>query len=124
MELNKLIEIAYNNIKSKGFINDYRMLLDSIADATNAKNHLQMDRLTSYCMNTERCKDLMLVNTELSEAIDALRNGDNNHFEEEIADTLIRLFSICGKYNINVENIVLDKMDVNKSRPIMHGKLF
>lgn len=43
-------------------------------------------------------------------------------FEEEVADTLIRLFDLCGSLNIDIEKAVHDKMLRNEKRPPLHGK--
>ena len=65
---------------------------------------------------------LFLVCSELAEAGEAVRDGDFEHFKEEIADTFIRLFDICGTTGIDIEKEVEKKMKVNESRPIKHGR--
>ena len=65
---------------------------------------------------------LMLVVTELSEAMEAYRHEDIKNFKEEIADTFIRLCDICGSVNIDIEREIRTKMEVNKKRPYLHGK--
>jgi len=65
---------------------------------------------------------LMLVVTELSEAMEAYRHEDTENFKEEIADTFIRLCDICGSVNIDIEREIRTKMEVNKKRPYLHGK--
>jgi len=65
---------------------------------------------------------LMLVVTELSEAMEAYRYGDKPNFAEEIADSIIRLCDICGSIGIDIESAINDKMEVNKDRPRKHGK--
>ena len=65
---------------------------------------------------------LMLVVTELSEAMEAYRHYDHKEFETEIADTFIRLFDICGSINLDIETAIKEKMEVNKQRPFKHGK--
>jgi len=65
---------------------------------------------------------LMLVVTELSEAMEALRHDDKQNFKEEIADTYIRLCDICGSVDIDIESEITSKMEVNKNRPHKHGK--
>jgi NTP pyrophosphatase (non-canonical NTP hydrolase) len=65
---------------------------------------------------------LMLVVTELSEAMEAYRHEDKKNFNEEIADTFIRLFDICGSINLDIESEIKSKMEVNKQRPFRHGK--
>jgi len=65
---------------------------------------------------------LMLVVTELSEAMEAYRTNDTENFNEEIADTFIRLLDICGSIGIDIEDEVKKKMETNKERPYRHGK--
>jgi NTP pyrophosphatase (non-canonical NTP hydrolase) len=65
---------------------------------------------------------LMLVVTELSEAMEAYRHDDKKNFNEEISDCFIRLLDICGSLNINIEDEIKKKMEVNKQRPFKHGK--
>jgi len=66
---------------------------------------------------------LMLVVTEVSEAVEAYRKDDLRHgFPEEIADTFIRLFDLCGSLDIDIEKYIEEKMAVNETRPYKHGK--
>ena len=66
---------------------------------------------------------LMLCVTELSEAMEAYRCGDEDNFNEEIADTFIRLFDLCGGLEIDIESVIRDKVRFNQDRPYMHGKV-
>ena len=65
---------------------------------------------------------LMLVVTELAEAMEAYRDNDKKNFNEEIADTFIRLLDICGSIDIDIESEIKKKMEINKERPHRHGK--
>lgn len=67
---------------------------------------------------------LMLCVTELSEACEADRKNDKENFAEEIADTFIRLFDLCGYLNIDIEKEINSKMIINKGRPQLHGKKY
>jgi len=67
---------------------------------------------------------LMLIVSELGEALEGLRKGDRKNFEEEIADTFIRLGDLCGGRDIDIEKIILKKMAKNKKRPYKHNKRF
>jgi len=64
---------------------------------------------------------LMLVVTELAEAMEAHRKQDDANFREELADTFIRLFDLCGGLGIDVEGEILKKCEKNKLRPYKHG---
>lgn len=66
---------------------------------------------------------LMLIVTELAEAMEAHRKSDNENFKEEIADTFIRLFDLCGGLDINIEKEINKKCAKNKKRPYKHGKI-
>jgi len=66
---------------------------------------------------------LMLIVTELAEAMEAYRHQDETNFKEELADTFIRLFDLCGGLNIDIEEEITKKSEKNKSRPYKHGKI-
>lgn len=82
---------------------------------------------------------LMLVNTELCEAFETYRKElVNKTFEEtivegyekkdsfvdEIADVFIRLFDLCGQYNIDIAKQIKWKYQYNSNRAYKHGKAF
>jgi NTP pyrophosphatase (non-canonical NTP hydrolase) len=97
---------------------------------------------------------LMLIVSEISEAMEADRNGRyadlsthddrvrSNHgltkdvpdyfnhsfetlikdtFEDELADTIIRILDLCGAMNIDIQRHIDLKIEYNKSRDKMHG---
>ena len=66
---------------------------------------------------------LMLIVTELAEAMEAHRKQDQENFKEELADAFIRLFDLCGGMNIDIQEEINKKSEKNKSRPYMHGKI-
>src|SRR3990167_5408148 len=58
---------------------------------------------------------LMLVVTELAEAMEAYREKNPTgetiiHFEEELADVAIRLFDLCGGLGIDLRKSIASKM--------------
>lgn len=84
-------------------------------------------------------EQLMLMVSELAEAMEEYRNDpDNlgmyfvppNHednpgkpegFVVELADCIIRIADTCGRYGINLEAALREKLLYNKSRPYRHG---
>ena len=66
---------------------------------------------------------LMLIVTEFAEAMEAHRVENQENFREELADTFIRLFDLCGGLNIDIQKEIADKAKINKNRPYKHGKI-
>jgi len=85
---------------------------------------------------------LMLVTSELGEAMEAHRKGRfadwsnvkeegfgfesgvKDTFEDEIADAIIRLLDMCGGLSIDIERHINAKLKYNRSRPHLHGKKY
>jgi NTP pyrophosphatase (non-canonical NTP hydrolase) len=45
-------------------------------------------------------------------------------FEDEIADTVIRIADLCGYMDIDLESHIIAKMRYNETRPAKHGKAY
>lgn len=67
---------------------------------------------------------LALIHSEISECLEAIRNGDKENEEEELADAVIRILDYCGQYKINLGAALCEKMQKNLLRPQKHGKAF
>lgn len=97
VKISDLIKEAHSNAKQKGFWDDEEQPF-----ATK----------------------VMLIVTELSEAVEADRQCNIEGIREEIADTFIRLADLCGGYLqlTDIEKEIKRKMVINKGRPRLHGK--
>lgn len=105
--LNEYVNLAYNNALDKGWHEKERTIGDLIC----------------------------LMHSELSEALEEHRNGHSptevyynaekpnkpEGVPVELADCIIRIFDFCGKYDIDLEAIIDEKMVYNQSRPHRHG---
>lgn len=65
---------------------------------------------------------LMLMVSELSEALDGQR--DDGNYDEELADVMIRVMENAHCNGIPIGDIILRKMAVNEGRPYKHGRSF
>lgn len=104
--INDLVKRAYENSKKHGFWNEEKNFGEVIA----------------------------LMHSELSEAFEEHRNGkkiNEIYYEQgkktcgipsELADVVIRVFDFCGGNDIDLEKIILEKMQYNETRPYKHGK--
>ena len=64
---------------------------------------------------------LALIHSEVSEALEADRKGDDENFAEELADVCIRIFDLCGARNIELGAAIEKKMAKNIGREYKHG---
>jgi len=72
---------------------------------------------------------LMLIVTELSEAMEAYREGNPesdkipgySKLEEELADAIIRILDFAGGNGFDIEEAIAAKMPYNETRPYRHG---
>ena len=78
---------------------------------------------------------ICLMHSELSEALEEYRNGHQpteiyynpskpdkpEGIPIELADCIIRVFDFCGKYGIDLQSAIEEKMTYNKTRPYRHG---
>jgi len=74
---------------------------------------------------------LALVHSEVTEVLEAIRkNKGSQEIVEEMADILIRTLDLYAAMrnadfiNHSLDEILLNKMEKNKSRPKLHGNLF
>lgn len=75
---------------------------------------------------------LCLIHSEISEALQALRDGNKpdahcpqfSSLEVELADAVIRIMDYAGAANLDIAGAIIAKMVYNETRPYKHGKKF
>ena len=75
---------------------------------------------------------MALIHAEVSEALEALRNGnpssnkiiEYSSLEEELADTVIRIMDYAFGNDLDIAGAIIAKIEYNKNREYMHGKSF
>lgn len=64
---------------------------------------------------------MALVHSEVAEATEAVRKRDLNNFAEEMADTVLRVASICHGLGIDLDAAAEACLIKNRGRGIHHG---
>jgi NTP pyrophosphatase (non-canonical NTP hydrolase) len=129
-------------MKEKGFYNHLRQLellrkcvtkaTDLLLDHNLVINHPDLvEDMNTSMVSVEKnyrqffvATQFMLMVSELSEALEALRKGDRSNMDEELADVFLRLADFCGSQNVYLEIEVEKKMAKNRERDPLHGKKF
>lgn len=64
---------------------------------------------------------LALIHSEVSEALESFRENDMAHFNEELADVLIRVLDLAVATDDDFDETVRCKLEVNRGRGYHHG---
>jgi NTP pyrophosphatase (non-canonical NTP hydrolase) len=139
--INKLAKEINRIAEDKGFWEEYDQALILLKD---------YQRIQKAVKRAFFSQKLMLITSELGEALEALRKDEHvrmdtfnemfsdnenrfteafefavkNSFEDELADVVIRVLDLAEKMKIDMEWHIRAKMDYNGHRVHKHGKHF
>ena len=121
---NELSKEQHERMVEKGFYDGSKqigtLLMLTVSELSEA---LEADR-------KGRHSDLKEFEAHLQEGIseeqkkDAFKQYIKDTFEDEIADTFIRLLDLCGYLGIDIDSHIKHKMWFNSTRPPKHGKSY
>ena len=139
------------NVTKKPKGNAINKMLCTGLNSASVEIHQDAKRKGFWDSERETGTLLMLCVSELAEALEADRKGKfanvklyeavdqtgrpshdafsfestiKDTFEDEIADTIIRLLDLCGARGIDIEKHINLKLKYNRSRERMHGKAY
>jgi len=131
LSLNRLAANISNWRVSKGFRTDWlnfpekaMLTITELSEAMEAYRHLPLEVLEALQDVSEENKGNISQKTKRN-IPDILTDAQREilfNFEEELADTFIRLLDITGSYGIDIAGAIADKMNKNERRPLKHGK--
>lgn len=113
---------VFENATAKGFHKKTPELGTMLALIhSEVSEALEADRVSRW---TKDCNVLTKTNALDDDGIFQIyfKNHIKDRFEDEMADIVIRVMDLCGKYNINLYAHIIAKMRYNSLREPMHGK--
>lgn len=122
--LNELRDEIYANAKAHGFYDEpddkniMQKLMLTVTELGEAAESLRCDKFAQM-------KNFLYNRTKSMSPHDERLQFEiyiKDSFEDEIADTIIRLLDLCGYMEINIDTFIRLKMDYNKDRDYRHGK--
>jgi len=120
MELKEYVEKCHQTAKAKGFWDKERefgtILMLIVSELGEA---LEADRHTKYAVSAwdpNTCSDENFV--------EQFEKNYKDCVTDELADTFIRLFDLCGGLEIDIEKHIQAKMRYNETRARLHGKQY
>ena len=133
--LNELSKQIYEGNKLRGFdvskenIGQTLMLVVSeLAEALEADRNGKRRMLTAFESSLVYARLSISDFEPENENCDWLKNRFEttikDTFEDEIADSLIRLFDLCGGLQIDIEKHIKYKLKYNSTREFKHGKRY
>lgn len=132
--LNEVSKEVYEANKLKGFdVKNENMgqtlclIHSEISEALEAVRHNRYCKLKGFELDYERCKESLETGRPFTFGDPfeyAFKNQVKDTFEDEIADTFIRLMDLVGALEIDIDRHIELKRRYNSLREYKHGKAF
>lgn len=120
MTITSFVAEAHANAVKKGFWDDNRELGTTLMLIVSELGEaLEADRVHYYSSSLPR--QVSDCSSE-KEFITHFEQYTKDTFQDEIADTFIRLADLCGQSGIDIEAYIKAKMSYNALRPYKHNK--
>lgn len=118
--INKLAQEIHENAKAKGFYEKERNIGEALCLIhSEVSEALEADR-----KNLHTKANIFAVNGWTADAdfTDSFKNNVKDTFEDELADTMIRVMDLAAYKGIDLEEHIKAKMRYNSLREHKHGK--
>ena len=115
LNISEGVQRAYNNAKSKGFYNKPQEIGTALALI-----HSEVSEALEASLIDKRA-DMVKHETDTRPFMLSFHEHIKDSFEDEMADIVIRVFSLCGHLGIDLERHIELKMQFNEGRERLHG---
>lgn len=123
MNLNRLADTIYTANKAKGFWDKERnvgeMLMLIVTELSEA---MEAHRGRGNTLNKEQFQNDFF--NDYSYFKTSFEKNIKDTFEDEIADSVIRILDLCGGLGIDLDFHVETKLKYNRTRERLHGKQY
>lgn len=127
MHINDTIAAAHNTAKEKGFWDkqDWNLGEKLMLITSELGEALEADR-TNKKANYEEFNNFLRNSGKYTseEYVAAFKANIKDSFQDEMADAIIRIFDLMGKMGIDMEYHITHKMNYNSTRDKLHGKKY
>jgi len=122
-KLNELANDIYLANKAKGFWDkEVHVGVKLMLIVTELAEAMEADRGRGNTLNIDQFE--LMVNKDPANFKEAFQLYVKDSFGDEIADALIRILDLCGGLGINIGWHVENKLKYNSTREKMHGKVY
>lgn len=126
--LNRLAAVIHKNAADKGFWDGnnqtgtmFMLIVSELSEALEADRKGRRANMELIDAMVAEGKTWESAPEQFAAAFEA---KVKDSFEDEIADTIIRLFDYVGAHKIDLESHIKHKLEYNKQRPFKHGKAY
>ena len=120
MNLNNIAKNIYEGNKARGFWDDERNVGETLMlVVTELAEALEAHRAGKRCTNGDKVAYL-----ESDDMTQTFKTNIKDTFEDEVADAVIRILDMCGGFDIDIDFHVSSKLMYNSTRPYKHGKKY
>ncbi|BCG57463.1 hypothetical protein [Paenibacillus sp. URB8-2] len=121
MQINDMVKAAHDNAVSKGWWEEDRSFVETIALIHSEASEALEDFRNGY----QPAKMLYTRPDSTGSVLTLDYQADENWkpcgIPSELADIVIRVFDACGRYGIDLEQAITEKMAFNATWPQRHG---
>lgn len=119
--ITQLVKASYKNAKEHGWWDDPRRFGELIALC-----HSELSETLEEFRNGKEPTEIYYSGTTVSGSHRTMPHKTSlckkpEGIPIELADVLIRIFDMCGHFEIDLEQAIAEKMEYNKNRPYKHG---
>lgn len=121
MDLSTIQKECFKIVKDKGFYDKWNRARN-ILRLAHSNNDFPVE---SFSANQEMLIDLAefaLMDSEIAEAMEEIRNGDRTKAVTELAGCVIRILCYCENQKYNLEEYIISELKRNETREKYHGR--